>query len=450
MIKKIEKVDYYFLIILSLNIVLKLTLFKDTPLFFDSYTYLGAAQDIMDLNYQSYRAPFFPILIVPFLLLTDNPYLSLKLTSLFCGLGLIIILYFIFSKAAMKVFSRFDYNYKKKVKYVGLFVCFLFSFNLYLLSHSLKGLREELLSILVISIFYFTIVKENMKLQDNILLALSVSFISLTLLTAGIFITMGIILFYLISKLKCFGYKSIEFKKLLIIIISFILSFFLWTFFNLCKTFPPFYSLEVQSLWFRLQFSIDITSIEGIINASINTLIFGIPSIFIYSTVLINLVFILLAIYILIKSFRKKQFLFLIFFVGTNLAYLSVFITTPRIIIYFFSFFFYLGAIPLVNILFNVKNSQIKNKKSMFYLLMIFLITYILRGIDNLSIIYLILQFYNHIPLNINFSAILIQFYESFSPLRVIISIIFLIINELSLLIYIIKSRNLKNFYKFN
>jgi hypothetical protein len=314
----------------------------------------------------------------------------------------------------------------------------------------LKGLREELLSILVISIFYFTIVKENMKLQDNILLALSVSFISLTLLTAGIFITMGIILFYLISKLKCFGYKSIEFKKLLIIIISFILSFFLWTFFNLCKTFPPFYSLEVQSLWFRLQFSIDITSIEGIINASINTLIFGIPSIFIYSTVLINLVFILLAIYILIKSFRKKQFLFLIFFVGTNLAYLSVFITTPIIIIYFFSFFFYLGAIPLVNILFNVKNSQIKNKKSMFYLLMIFLITYILRGIDNLSIIYLILQFYNHIPLNINFSAILIQFYESFSPLRVIISIIFLIINELSLLIYIIKSRNLKNFYKFN
>ncbi len=440
MIKKCNKCKYYFLIILSINIIVKLLSFSSTPLFFDSYTYLIAAQDIINLNYESYRAPFFPLLIVPFLFLTKNPSLSIKLVSFLTSIFLIIISYIIFSKAAMKIFDRNNENYKQKGKCVGLLVCFLISFNLYFLSHDLKGLRESLLSILVLSIFYFTIIKENMKLQNNIFLALSISWLTLTLLTAGIFITIGILLFYLISKFKRFKWKSIEGRKILIITLAFILPFFLWTFFNLCKSLPPFYSLNVQSLWFKFEYGLEITSISGLIDASINALIFGVPSLFIYLIVLIGFLFIAIMIYVLIKNFRKRQFLFLFFFIGVNLAYLSFFITTPRVIMYFFPFFLYLGALYLTNIIFNIKNGQIKNKKTMVYLLMIFLITYILRGINGLSIIYLILQFYNNIPLNINFYKILFQFSESFSSLGAIISIVFSVINEVALLIYVIKS----------
>jgi hypothetical protein len=435
----LKKLDYYFLLALVINLILKILLFSSTPLFIDSYTYLFATDNIINLEYSSYRAPFFPLLIAPLFLLTGEAFTAIKITSLLMGIILVITSYLVFTKAAMKLFQGNKKDKIKKGKYVGLLVSFLLEFNLYLLSHNLKGLREELLCILCILIFYFTVIKEEPTLKTNIYLALSICFLTLTLLTAGIFITFGILIFYLFCKIKRFNLKSITQRKLLIILFSFALSFGLWAIFNFHKSFPIFYSLEVQKNWFKFEYNIEIASFGDLIDASINALLFGIPSIFIYFLSLIGFVFILLVVYVLTKNFYKKQFLFLFFFIGMNLAYLSVFITTPRIILYFFPFFFYIGAFTIIKRFFNIENQK---KKMMIFLILIFLITYIIRGMDNLSIIHLLLSIYKDAPLIINFDKIWVQFYVVYSPLRTIISIIFLIINEISLLLFILKSKS--------
>jgi len=449
MIKRIGKIDYYFLIILSINIILKLILFASTPIFVDSYTYLLGTIDIIKLDYTILRPPGFSIIIIPFFLMTSDIFLSIKFTSFFLGTLLIIISYIVFTKSAKKFFSDNEKG-KKKGKYVGLLTCFLISFNLFFLVHNLKGLREELLSILVISIFYYTIVENSGRLHHNIILASLFSLLTLTLLTAGLFITIGIFVFFILSKLKRYSFKTISNRKIYTIIFSFLLTFLIWTFFTYLKSGNPFRNLNLQSDWFKFYYNIKFSTFEEILKALINALIFGIPSEFIYSFTLIGFIFVLLVLYILIKNFRNKQFLFLIFFVGINLAYLGVFITTPRVIMYFFPFFFYVGAIPLVNIMENLKHKELKIRKKMKYLAIIFLFSYILRGIENITIIYLILQIYKYIPTFLNINNVLIQFYTPFNLLRIISSIVFLIINEISLLIILLKSWHLNISYELN
>ncbi len=422
--KRLGTSDYWFLIVLIIGSLIRLYHLKTLPDALDTPTYIRGAVGIIEVFYYSVRPPGFPLLIVLFILLTNlifptnnnivstysNYILSAKLASFTSGILLIICSYIIFTKASLKYFGENKKN-REKSKYTGLIVSFLISFSLPFIIDSALGLRENLLALLIIIIFYFTIIKEKMKLQDNIFLALSISYLTLTLLTAGLFSTIIIVFFFVISKLKIFKFKfeTISIKKVMIIVLAFILSFFFWLLFSDYRFGNPFYNWKVQNTFYLNLYSSLFSSISSFIQVLLNGILLGIPLEFYFLFVLIGLVFTILSIYILIKNIKKKQFLFIFVFIGVNFAYLSIFVSIIgfdldyRVILYFFPIIFYLGAIELGNIIVELNRKHKDLKTFMSFLLIIFLITYLIqryiKAVSLNPIIYWIFFFINEISL---------------------------------------------------
>jgi len=425
----LDRIDYTFIVILIIGSFLRLLFVSISPLNRDSYTFIHAAAGILEVQYNKYgtfRPPGFPLVIAPFILLTNNNYvLSAKLAAFSTSILLIFYNYYIFTQASKKLYANGNKKKVIKAKLVGLFVSSLITFNLYFVVHPGFGLREELLCILCILIFYYIVVKEEMKLKDNIYLALSITYLTLTLITAGFFFTIGIILFFLISKLKFFEFKKLSVNKICIIIFSFIISFLIWAIFSAFVFGDAFYNWQKQSDFFEDFYGMRLDSIENIIQAIINALLGGVLFQFYYFFLLTSIVFTIIFFYFLIKNLKKKQFLFIFLVFGLNLLYLSIFIApsqiinipnSVRVMMYFFPIIIYLGAIPLINSLLGLYEGKYKFKKNMIGLFIIFLITYSLKGLS--FIIYL---GYEGIPFLIH-------------PLYLTL----VSINEISLLIYLI------------
>jgi len=244
-------------------------------------------------------------------------------------------------------------------------------------------------------------------------------------LTAGFFFTIGIILFFLLSNLKIFKFKTIKIKKIGIIILSFILSFAIWALFSTFVFGDPFYNWQKQSDFFEDYYGMRLDSIENIIRAIINALLGGIPFQFYYFFLLTSIIFTIVFFYFLIKNLKKKQFLFIFLVFGLNLLYLSIFMApsqiinipnSVRVMMYFFPIVIYLGAIPLISSLLGLNERKNKFTKNTIGLFIIFLITYSLKGL-----VFIIYLGYEGIPFPIH-------------PLYLIL----VSINEISLLIYII------------
>ncbi len=437
---ELKKIDKYFLFILCIGLIFRLVALFKVDAALDSYTYLAAAKSIIAFDYNSFRAPGFPIFMIPFflfphnyplinapeskivLIILNNPNLIItaQITSMSAGILLIISSYFVFSKAAIKLSTKEGKITQNNAKYVGLIVSCLISFSLPFIINSVQGLREELLAVLILIIFYYVIIKEKLALRDNLFLALSIALLTLTHLTAGIFITVGIILFFLVSKLKFFKFNNISNLKILICLLGPLISFLLWGWFCYVKFGDPLYSLKVQRDFFKDTYNLDLSSINNIISALINGIINGIPLEFYFLFIFNGIVFMLLGLYVLIKYIKQKQFLFIFIITGVNFAYLSVFMAIPgdlRLLLYFFPIIIYLGALPIG---ITINDSTHKSAKFMKYLLIIFFLTYSFRGLKNLGF----------------FSYLFVNYFSE------IIYWLFFLINEGSLLIYLIKIRN--------
>lgn len=430
--EKIDVIDLYFIASLVIGSIVRVISLFTLPLNLDSYPFIRAAMGILELDYNRYgtfRPPGFPLLIVPYLLISGNGEIAAKLASLTSSILLLISSYVVFRDASLKLFDDKESS-KQKARYTGFLVSLLLSINIYFMIHPGYGIREEYLTILCMLVFYFTIIKTQISLKYNICLACLISLLTLTLLTAGLFFVGGIILFFLISKLKWFKFKPIKTKKILIILISFSLTFLLWALFSSFTWGDPLYNWQHQSNFFLNFYKMELNSLENIIDALINALIGGIPYEFYYFFFFSSMLFVILAIYLLIKNIRRKQFLFLFFVMGLNLLYLSVFIApsklinvpnSSRVMVYLFPFLYYLGAIPLANIFVEINNSKKYNLQLIYLFYIIFLITYVVKGIP--FIMYL---GYGGYP---------------FPPS--LLYLIFVIINELSLIIVVIKTRDI-------
>ncbi len=438
--KKLYKnnIDFYFLISLLIGTILRVFMFLNNYIVPDTYLYFDATIDLLKNDYNSFRPPGFSITILPFLLLIGSGPLSARLTSLSFSIFLIICSYFVFTKASLKLLNR-DKNNKLKAKFVGFIVSFLISFNLFFIFNSGKGLREELLAVLIIIIFYFTIIKDKTNLRENIYLAILVCLLALTHLSAGIFVTIGIFLFFAVSKLKFFKYNNISNSKILIIFLATSISFLFWGLYSYYKFGDFLYNLHYQNLWFKKWYNLDLfSSVDDIINALQNAVKFGIPTELLYLISLIGFVLMILFFFMLIVNIKERQMFFIFIVLLINFAYLSIFLgvqgklmipktpghePSPRLIIYFFPFIFYLGALPLG---ISFKESKIINWQSKNYselLLIIYFLSYPIHGIQFFLINISLLQ------------SFLIGF-----------SIFIFLINELPLLIYIMKNRN-KDYY---
>jgi hypothetical protein len=347
--------------------------------------------------------------------------MTAKLGSFTASILLIVCSYYVFRKASLKLLDLKEEKLKT-AKYIGLITSFLISFSLPYIINTGRGLREELLALILLIIFYFTIVNDNVNLKSNLGLAISVSYLSLIHLTAGIFIFFGIILFFIVSKLKYFKFKSISIKKVLITILAIGLTLLLWFFFCNYKFGDPFKTLQTQSEFFRDTYGLDLSSFDKIISALINAIIFGIPSEFYILFTYFGFIFTILSLYVLLRNITKKQFLFIFLVVGVNFAYLSIFMAIPgdiRLIMYFFPLLLYLGSIPIGT---TVKKLTSKGNTTLLtnISLILFLVLYTIRGIIKEELF---------LPL---FTTLLAE----------IIYWIFILIGEISLLIYIIKNKD--------
>ncbi len=430
---KLEKIDSYFLIILILGSILRLIFVLTIPLNVDSYPFIRAAMGILELDYNKYgtfRPPGFPLLIVPFLILTGNGSAAAKLASFTSSILLIICCFYVFRNASMRFFSESEKK-REKATYIGFLVSFLISMNIYFIVHPGYGIREEYLTLLGILVFYFTVIKEESTFKYNIFLGLSISLLTLTLLTTGLFFTVGIILFVLISRLKWFKFKPMPIKKVLIIVIAFFISFISWAVFSHYTWGDAFYNWQVQSIFYENFYKMTLDSIDNIIQALFNALTGGIPYEFYYLFFFISFFFIIIVFYIIIKNIRIKQVLFIFLVIGLNLLYLSVFIApsklinipnSSRVMVYLLPFFLYLGAIPLGNILVELKYSKEKYSKYIISLFIIFLVTYTLKGFPFIF--------------KLGFGGFPFPTHPLF--------IIFLCINEISIFIFLIKTKNIK------
>lgn len=429
-----KKVNLYFLLSLSVGIILRVIALLFLAPNVDMYGYIEGARGIIEFDYTSHRPPGYPAIIVPFLLLTNNGLLSAKLASFSSGIGLIITSYFVFQKATLKIYNNSEADTQKKASYIGLFVSVFISLNFLFIVNNGSALREDLIAIIVLLIFYFIIVKDETNFKIYFILTFLIVFLTLTLLTAGIFLVFGIFVFYILCKLKWFEFKNVPFQKIGILIIACALTVLLWLVFSYFKFGDPFYNWHSHTSWFRTHTIVDLNSIEGIGIIILRAATVGVIQIFVSMTFYVGFFFTFLILYILKKNIKTRQIFFIFIVVGLNFAYLSVFITTPRLIMYFFPILFYLGVFPMINIYMewrkntgettnNKNNSLLKTPK---VLLPAYFITYCLRNF------YLMFFF----PVEDKPIPIVVTV--------ITISIIFLIINEIIIVLYFAKNNQVK------
>lgn len=443
---KLSKYDYSFLIVLCGSLVFRILLFNYFPKHNDTITYIISAKGIINNEYQSSRMPGFPLTIIPLILINNGwSLLPARLAANIEGLLLIIASYFVFTKAYQNLYNLDDIK-KENAKFIGLLVSFLISMNSFLAAHSSKGLREDLIALILVLFFYFAIVKKEMRIRDNIYLAFLVSYLTLTHLSAGLFTIIGIFLFFSLSKLKMFKYENISLKRFFIIICSFGLTFFLWALFNAIKGGNPFINWKSQRFYFKNVRGIDLSSFDNMITALTKGLTRGVPIIFFYLITLLGYTFALLIFYMFIKNIKKPQLFFLFLIIIFNYAYISIFIVPggtedfpicPRLISYYFPFLFYIGSSHLGNICLKSK----KKKNITFYnqtlLLILYFSTYIVRNI-------IFLYSLKKVEYFILIEDLLLYVLFGFTLfLRIEFFIIF-VVNEISLLVFLILNRNIE------
>jgi hypothetical protein len=356
------------------------------------------------------------------MLFTGNEGLAINLTSLTAGILLIISSYIIFTKASLKLYQeeKKDFN---RAKLAGLITSTLISLNLYLVYNNGRGLREELMSFLCILIFYYTLIKEENSYKNSIFLFLSVFTLTLTHLSFGLFIILGIVFFTLLPRLKFVNIEHPSYWKLLVNIISFLSAFLFWAFYCAYKVGDPFYNFHYHSLAFDFIYDVNLSTIGGIIEAAISGIVFGIPYEFFHLFFLLGIILTILAVSLLITNIKELQIFFIFIVVGINFLYLSMFMAIPgdpRLIQPFFPFLLYLSAICITNIL---KESDGERKESqkpflLYSLIISFFITYALRGIYNLNL--------------------------TLNPIITIFSLVFICINEFIAFLFVYLSLNKK------
>ena len=364
-----RNLDYRFIIILSVGIVLRIISLIFLPIPNDARGYIRAAESILAGNYNSFRPPSFPLLIVLFLLLVKDSTLAVKLASFTSGIFTIITSYFVFTKASLRIFGD-DKKGEDISKNVGLLVSFYVSINFFLVYNTGLGLREELMMLLLLLIFYYVFLNEDSKVLTNLLiLVLLISFFTLVHATAGIFLYISIFCFYTISKLKFVknilkNEVKISNFRFLIISLSFFSSISFWLIFCAYHFGDPLYTFNMLKFHWRTNsnLDLDIRSPSSIINLLKFSFENGFNREFFTLFYLIGPIFTLIISLTFLKYYKFKQINFIYVFLAINFLYLSIFMAVHgayRFLIYFFPFLFFLGSIIIIQIWYENKKTEI-------------------------------------------------------------------------------------------
>ncbi len=404
----------------------------------DSYNYLDGAEGILTGNYTTHRPPTFPLVIAVFLIITQNSFLAVKFASFFCGISLIIISNFVFSKTALKVFTNTE-DSQQKSKLVGYLTSFYISIHGFLVWNNGMGIREELIASLCILLFYFVIVKSNIfNWKDYLILMVLVSALTLSHVSVGIFVTIAIVFFYFISKFR-FMSINVSSMKVLLITVSFIASYSFWLIFCWVNFGDPFHTIKVQQAWYERNTPLDFGSLTGIIEGVLRGLSLGILFEFFGLFGVIGIVFTIIIVLFLVKNWKNNQVFMLLSIIGVNFLYLSIFYAVyadVRLFFYFLPIFFFLGHLFLVNYYFKkrkllIRSISILKKKFTFSIHTIFILYIVFFTLFNIFQFFLLLFFNSDSLQNLSNLSLLRIVFTTFG-------IVFYIFQELFLFLFLI------------
>ncbi|MFX1393381.1 MAG: glycosyltransferase family 39 protein [Promethearchaeota archaeon] len=359
MLRKIfDRIDYRFLILLVAGSIIRIISCFFIRITTDAQDYIFAAEGIINNNYLSFRPPIFPLLIVPFLLISGDGPIAVRCASVTSGILLIIAVYYVFKKASLKIFGDDDIG-KEKANYVALLVNFFVSLNFDIIQFSATGQREDLIALFLILLFYFLFIANEKKSKRNYLfIALLCFALTLSHVTTGIFMFITIILYYLIPKFKILEYQ-VSNRKVFIVTISVLCSFLSWILFCWINFNEPFYTMRIHQEWWQDWANLDLGSTEGIIKGLRRGLTIGIWEEFNALFLCMGIIFTLTTFLYFGRYYKNNRLFFLYLMIFVNFLYLSIFIAEfpiVRLILYFVPILFFLGSIPIINNLYEKKD----------------------------------------------------------------------------------------------
>lgn len=348
--KSIKHFDKKFILILMIGIFLRIVSFLYSPLTPDSFQYIAGAKEILKFTYSSFRPPGFPLFIAPFLFIFQDGVIAIKIACFTASFLLIISSYLVFKRAAFKVLQQ-----ENKANFVGLLVSFLVSIQYFLAYNNGRGLREDLISLCLILIFYFLLIRiKDRNITHYISIFLLIFYLTLIHVTVGIFFYISFFLYVLFSiffKLE----HDFSLSEFIIVSISFLGSIIFWFTFCFLTFGDPFYTMNIQKSWFRSELNLNLASLDSLITSMIRGITNGIPMEF---YILIHHIFLVMIISFILSLFyfrKKRQIKFLIILIVLNLLFLSMFVMdlpNGRLFLYLFPFIFYLGFLFLIEILY--------------------------------------------------------------------------------------------------
>ncbi|MHA1726988.1 MAG: hypothetical protein ACTSXH_19465 [Promethearchaeota archaeon] len=281
-IRKIfHEINYKFLIILGMGIILRLISISASNIMFiriylstDAYDYVLVAESILKGDYATHRPPSFPFFIIPFLLIFKEGSIAVLSATFVSGVILIIVSYLVFKRATLIIFE----NHNNKIKIgneIGLYTSFIIAIDYPLVYIDGLSRRESFMMVLLILIFYFTFIRDSNG-HDNdmtqlLIIGVLMAVFTLSHPTAGIFLFISLIVFFLISKIMRKDYLKFSNSKLLSITISFTAASLGWLLFCFFHFGDSFYTYTLQSRYFK------IFTLDRYITIGLDGLKYGIP-----------------------------------------------------------------------------------------------------------------------------------------------------------------------------
>jgi len=211
------------------------TLYFGQPLVPDAQEYMDIGENLLKGFYPWPREPFFPLIVAFTFLLFSPSALVLRLLTLFLS---IVVIYLSYSLA--------------RVCFKGSWECllppFLVATNFYLIFNSVRGLREELYSILILLILILTIkcVNSEPRMYDYMSIGLSSAIICLIRFEGFIILILLIVFFVWHDRTIA---KKIDYRPIIVILTSSALAIVGWIILSQILFKNPFPMSEIYGSW---------------------------------------------------------------------------------------------------------------------------------------------------------------------------------------------------------
>jgi len=212
------------------------------PLPLDANVYMAGASELLHLSYSSWREPTFPIIAALFLSIFGVSIATFRFSTVCLG--------------TLVVFLTYQIARRTSSASAGLLASFLVATNILLIWNSIRGLREELFSCILLALIFLIVrSSDGLSAKSSIIAGFLAATLCLTKLE-GLIVVAGVSA-YQVWHSKIFQTK-IDWRFIAIILISSIIAIFAWFGFRGLFFNDPFEATTVQgTYWYWYEFGVE-------------------------------------------------------------------------------------------------------------------------------------------------------------------------------------------------